>query len=181
VVFVWSGKILIDFVVLKKSNGKDVVDAINRMSNKHSVPNSNILFDNDGCGGFVDGFIVGAKEFKNGGKVLYDEEAETLPNYPNLKTQCFYRSGDGVLSGDYYILEDVANMMYDEKHTLRQRLIFERKSIKKAKKDNDGKLMMNDKSSQKPYLNGESPDLMDTFMMREWFDIQNTASVQVLW
>lgn len=172
IVFVWSGKILIDFAVLNKSDGKKVIDTINTLANKHYVTNSNILFDNDGVGGFVDGFIIGAKEFNNGGKVLYDYKSKAKPNYPNLKTQCYYMSGDAVYNGEYFITEYAANKMYNDKMTLRQRLIYERKAIKKDKTDNDGKLRIIDKSQMKVYLNNQSPDVMDAFMMREWFELK---------
>lgn len=170
VVFAWSGKVLIDFEILNKSKGNDVVNVINKLSRKHNVPNSSIIFDNDGVGGFVDGFVIGAKEFKNGGRVM------GKANYQNLKTQCFYNSGDSVGRGEYYIHEDVANKMYDSKMTLRQRLIFERKAIKKDKSDHDGKLRIIGKQSMKVYLNNQSPDLMDAFMMREWFEFAPKVS-----
>jgi hypothetical protein len=175
VVFAWSGRKLIDFEVVAKSKGNDVIDVIKKMSERHRVPNSNIIFDNDGVGGFIDGFIDGAVEFKNGGKV------RKKANYPNLKTQCYYLSGDAITSGDYFIDEEVANRMYDSKDTLRQRLIFERKAIKKAKADHDGKLRIIDKSEQKVYLGGQSPDLLDAFMMREYVDIKpKSAGVTML-
>ena len=174
VIFVWDGKILIDFIVLSKSNGKQVVEAIKLLAKKHGVSNSNIVFDNDGVGGFVDGFIPNAKEFKNGGRPVRVRGSE--PNYPNLKTQCYYLSGDSVANGDYYVLPDVANRMYDDKDTLKDRFLFERKAIKKAKTDHDGKLRINDKSEQKAYLDGESPDLMDAFMEREFLGISKTTT-----
>ena len=174
VVFVWDGRIIIDFSVLNKSNGKQVVDKIKDLAKKHRVTNSNIVFDNDGVGGFVDGFIPNAKEFKNGSKPLKVKGKDQ--NYPNLKTQCYYRSGDAVLNGNIYVPPSVANRMYDGKDTLKQRLIFERKAIKKAKSDYDGKLRINDKAEQKPYLNGQSPDVMDAFMEIEYFDIGKSTT-----
>jgi hypothetical protein len=174
VVFVWDGRIIIDFAVLNKSNGKQVVDKIKDLAKKHRVTNSNIVFDNDGVGGFVDGFIPNAKEFKNGSKPLKVKGKDQ--NYPNLKTQCYYRSGDAVLNGNIYVPPSVANRMYDGKDTLKQRLIFERKAIKKAKSDYDGKLRINDKAEQKPYLNGQSPDVMDAFMEIEYFDIGKSTT-----
>ncbi len=134
IVFVWDGKIIIDFKVLPKTKGNEVIDAINEFKHKYKVPNSNIAFDNDGVGSFVDGFIKGSQEFNNGSKALNDE------NYFNLKTQCFYKSGESVYDGEYYIPEHVANRMYDEKMTLRQRLIYERRAVKRDKADYDGKL-----------------------------------------
>jgi hypothetical protein len=166
IVFAWDGKILKDFKVLPRTKGNEVIDAITQMKNKHKVMNSNIAFDNDGVGSFVDGFIHGAVEFNNGSKALNDE------NYFNLKTQCFYKSGESVDDGDYYIPPDVANRMYDDKMTLRQRMLYERKAVKRDKSDHDGKLKILPKQEMKVYLSGESPDLIETFMMRELFELK---------
>lgn len=176
VALAWSGRKVIDFIVYGKSDGKQVVDAIKNLAIKHRIPNSRILFDNDGVGGFVDGFISGAKEFKNGGtpfpspiKPLRDKNGKAIPeNYANLKTQCYYRSGDSVERGEYYIPPEVAERKIDENRTLKEALIQERKAIKKGK-NTDGKLTLIPKSEMKAYLNGDSPDFLDAFMMREWF------------
>lgn len=61
--------------------------------------------------------------------------------------------------------------MYDEKMTVKQRFMFERKSIKRKKSDMDGKLQIIGKDEMKAKLNGQSPDIMDMFMMRERFDL----------
>ena len=131
---VWNNRRMIDIAILDKSDGSQVVNTISQLAAMHGVPNSNILFDNDGVGGFVDGFIHGAREFHNGGRPQ-DEE-----NYQNLKTQCYYKSGMGVNMGLYYIEPHVASRMYDDRMTVKQRMIWERKAIKRAKADHDGKL-----------------------------------------
>lgn len=173
IIFVWCGKILIDFHVMEHSKGNEVIDMLRRYAFAHGVPNSNILFDNDGVGQFVDGFIQGANEFNNGGRPLNEE------NYNHLKSQCFFKSGEAVDRGDYYILPEVANKRYDDKHTLRERLIYERKAIKRDKPDEDGKLCVIKKSEMKNYLNNESPDLLDAFMMREWFEFTDNQPSKV--
>lgn len=165
IVIAWDGKILIDFEVLPKTKGNEVIDAINKMKHKYNVINSRIAFDNDGVGSFVDGFIQGAMEFKNGGKTVNKE------NYDNLKTQCFYKSGESVDDGEYYVPPEVANRMYDDKMTLRQRLLHERKAVKRDKTDHDGKLKIKPKQEMKVFIGGESPDLIETFMMREVFEL----------
>ena len=193
VVCVWYGNILTDILIMDKSNGKEVIDGIKAMANKHRVPNNCIVFDNDGLGGFVDGFIVGANEFSNGGrpfpspdKPTKDNKGNILPeNYVNLKTQCFYKSGDMVNNNELRISEEVAYMMYDEKMTVRQRFLHERKAIKRARADNDGKLAIISKAEMKAKLNGESPDLMDAFMMRSFFEYkkpvqQNKAALSAI-
>lgn len=161
IIGVWDGFELIDLVIMAKSDGKEVIEAIDLMIKKHKIQNHDVIYDNDGVGGFVDGFIVGALAFHNGAPAIDGE------NYKNLKTQCYYKSSDRVNSGGYQISEYVANMMYDEKMTVRQRFMHERRVIKRDKTDMDGKLCIIPKEKMKPMLNGDSPDLMDMFMMRE--------------
>lgn len=165
VVFVWRGKELIDFKVLAKSKGNVVINTIKDMARHHKVQYSNIAFDNDGVGQFVDGFISGAVEFNNGGRAKNDE------NYMNLKSQCFLKSGDSVSRGEYYISERVGNMMYDDNKTLKEQVLYERKAIKRGKPDNDGKLCVIPKQEMKVFLNNQSPDILDSFMMREIFEL----------
>lgn len=162
VVGVWYGFELVDLAIMAKSDGPQVVNAIADMARKHGIQNKDIIYDNDGVGGFIDGFIVGVRPFNNGARALNDE------NYQNLKTQCYYKSGDRVAQGGYKISEHVASMMYDEKMTVRQRFIHERKAIKRDKPDMDGKLRIIPKDQMKVVLNGQSPDMMDMFMMREY-------------
>jgi hypothetical protein len=158
---VWQGFELIDLKVMQKSDGSEVIEAIAGKARQHKVQNSNIIFDNDGVGGFIDGFIPGSVPFNNGAAPIDGE------NYKNLKTQCYYKSGDRVKQGGYKISEHVANMMYDDKMTVRQRFMHERKAIKRDKADMDGKLCIIPKEKMKAILQGDSPDLMDMFMMRE--------------
>jgi len=176
----WDDMELIDIAIVDKSNGKEVITAIENMAKRIGCVNQNIAFDNDGVGSFVDGFIEGAVEFNNGGSPypnpetpLKDRKGNIIPeNYPNLKTQCFYRSGANIADGNYKISEYVANTMYDDKMTVRQRFMYERKAIKRDKMDMDGKLRIVGKDVMKGSLNGESPDLMDMFMMREIFNLR---------
>lgn len=172
VVFVWYGRVIVDAIVMDKSNGKEVIKAIERMKNDHQIPNSNISFDNDGVGAFVDGFIEGAVEFINNARAKNDEM------YQNLKTQCFYKSADAVQLGKIHIVPHVANIMYDDKMTIKQRLEYERKAIKRDKTDSDGKLHINKKEDQKLMLDGQSPDLMDAFSQREIFDLTQTITFE---
>jgi len=165
VVFVWRGKMLVDFAVLDKSKGNVVIETIKNLAYRHRVPFSNIIFDNDGVGGFVDGWIDEAREFNNGGRALNDE------NYKNLKSQCYFKSGDAVARGEYYIPPHVANRKYDESRTLKEQLLKERKAIKRAKPDYDGKMAVIPKHEMKVFLDNKSPDLLDTFMEREFLDL----------
>lgn len=175
----WEGFSLEDLLIMDKSKGNEVINGITDMAKLHKVENRHIVFDNDGVGQFIDGFIVGAKEFNNGSSPLpdfknpkKDAKGKLLPeNYEHLKAQCYYRSGGKVNRGEMQISERVASMMYDDTMTVRQRFLYERKSIKRAKADSDGKLRIIKKEEMKTKLNGDSPDLMDMFMMREFFEL----------
>lgn len=177
VVGYWEGYSLEDIIIRDKSDGKMVIDDLTSFARKYSVSNYHITYDNDGVGGFVDGFIEDAIPFLNGGAALVNPNTPVTingkkpDNYQNLKTQCYYLSGDNVNLGKYSISEKVANMMYDDKSTVRQRFMFERKAIKRSKTDMDGKLRIIGKDEMKAKLNGQSPDLMDMFMMRERFNL----------
>ena len=172
------GRELMDIEIIDKSNGPEVVDAIKLIASNHIVQNKNICYDNDGVGGFIEGFIPGSIPFHNGGKPFPnpdlkhgDKDFGVPEKYENLKGQCYYRSAKKVSEGAYKINEVVANKMYDSKMTVRQRFLFERKAIQKDKLDQDGKLCINKKGAMKAKLNGDSPDLMDMFMMRERFEL----------
>lgn len=178
VVGYWEGFELMDVEVMSKSDGKEVVDMISAVAKYYGVQNQNIVYDADGVGSFIDGFIVGSKPFNNNGIVIdiRDPVSKKIikENYQNLKTQCYYRSGDRVNKGGYRINSNAAGKMYDASTTLRQRFVYERKAIKKHKADFDGKLRILPKEEMKIKLNGQSPDLMDMFMMREYFELQPT-------
>jgi len=187
IVGVWDGWELIDILIMDKSNGKEVIDSIRQLANFYQVQNRHICFDNDGVGSFIDGFIVGAIEFNNNAtpfphpdKPMIDPKTnKPLPeNYQNLKTQCYYTVGTLVDEGKVIISEKVANTMYDSKQTVRQRFMAERKAIKRDKEDMDGKLRILPKDQMKVYLNSQSPDLMDMFMMRRRFDFIGNMSQQ---
>lgn len=179
IVYVWSGKRLEDFHVMDKSSGPQVINLIKDNAFAHAVPHSSIVFDNDGVGQFVDGFIEGAREFNNGARPLPNDETGVPENYRNLKTQCFFHSGAAVDRGEYYITPYAANKRYDDKMTLKERMLFERKAVKRANIDKDGKLCVIKKEEMKNFLNGQSPDVMDCFMMREWFEFKVNQTSKV--
>lgn len=175
VVGLWKGFELVDIEVLAKSDGKQVIDMISEVAKFWNVENRYICYDADGVGAYVDGFIRGSIAFNGGlpAKEVEDKVSgkKAKENYFNLKTQCYYRSGARVNRGEMKISDHVAQKMYDDKMTIRQRFVHERRAIKRDKVDNDGKLKIIGKPEMKIILGGESPDLMDMFMMREMFEL----------
>jgi hypothetical protein len=184
VVGAWYGKELVDILIMDKSNGPDVVNGIKKMAEIHRVPNHHIIYDADGIGGLVDGFIVGAIPFIGNSIALevYDKNArqDIREQYQNLKTQLVYRSGAAVDRGEYRIAPEVYEKMYDKRMSVKQRFVYERKAFKRDKVDKDGKLRILPKDKMKVILQNESPDVMDMFYLREYFELkppqQSTAS-----
>jgi hypothetical protein len=176
VVGYWEGMELMDIEIMNKSDGKQVIDLINKLAERYDVENRYICYDSDGVGSYIDGFIRGAVPFNGGGAVMATQDPTSgrmlKEHYFNLKTQCYYRMGDRVNRGEVKIGLNVGNKMYDNKMTIKQRFLFERRAIKRDKVDSDGKLKINSKDDQKSKLNGESPDLLDMFMMREIFELK---------
>jgi hypothetical protein len=179
----WEGKRLEDIEILDKSKGNVVIDRINAMAKKYSVPNHEIVYDADGVGGFIDGFIIGAKPFNGGSSVMPTTDATSgkpiKENYLNLKTQCFYRSGRSVNNNEYSVSETVKNKPYDGKITVYEQMMKERKVIKKDKIETDGKRRILPKEQMKVLLGGSSPDILDMFMMREYSFLKPSLSWEV--
>lgn len=169
IVGVWEGWRLIHIEVLEKSDGAKVVDVIKYLAKQYSVPNHNIAYDADGVGGFIGGFIRGAREFKNNSKPFNGE------NYTNLKTQCYYKLAEIIGDNLMYIVEGVANKMYDDKMTFQQRIMYEFRALKKLTTGN--KLDLIPKAQQKVILSGQSPDVLDMLMIRCIFEFKVATKI----
>lgn len=174
VIAYWEGFRLLDITVMEKSKGNQVIDAIKEMALKWKVPQSQILYDDDGVGQFVDGFIQNANAFKNAGKPFNDE------NYKYLRDQLYFKMADRINNDGYYVAENVLNKVVKGKK-VSDWLMDERRAIKQAKPDHDGKLTVIPKQ-ERINLIGHSTDFMDVWMMREWFELapQPAANLSAL-
>lgn len=182
VVLVWYGFVIVDFAIVEKSGGKEIIDTINDLRMKHQIRESNIVYDSDGIGGFIGGkggFIRSAHAFVNGSPPLeYKGETE---NYKNLKAQCSYHLAEGINDGRYYF------------HALRNRFVEiggkevdleeyvgeELEQLKRKNPDSDGKVMVEDKKIIKGIL-GRSPDFKDAIMLREYFELDIRRMPQIV-
>jgi len=162
VIGVWDGYRLIDLYYMEKSKGNDVINLLREVARKYGIPQSRIVYDDDGVGAFVDGFIKGARSFNGGTK------ARKGQNYTNLKSQCFFKLAERINKDELYIAPNVAEMKIKGK-TIQHLMMDERRAIKKHKPDNDGKLSVIPKEQQKNII-GHSPDLMDMLNMRQYFE-----------
>ena len=155
VVGVWSGFRLIKIFTEDKSTGKGIIEKMQSLANEYQVPNSNIVYDADGVGSALSGFIANTHEFKNGSKAKNGE------NYNNLKSQCYFKLSEMINEGKIYIGDKT------EKETLTEELEY----VKRDNVDKDGKLSIMPKDKVKEFL-GRSPDMSDMLMMRMYFEVQ---------
>lgn len=167
-VAVWHGFVMIEHVEIPKSGGKDVLDTIQGLRQKHNVPPRHIVYDSDGVGAFLGGkggFIPGAIPFHNGGAPIREPErpGEKKPNYENLKTQCSFKLAERINNNGYYFKAVSLKQGQDT-------LTAELEQIKERDSDKDGKLKITAKQDVRQAI-GRSPDFSDVVMMREYFEL----------
>lgn len=178
IIWVFSGRKAIDIDIMDKNSGKQALQRIEAMKNKHGVMNSNISFDASGVGGGLTGFISNAKEFKSNRSPIGSD------GYKNLKSQCAYEFSHSVnktnQKGDehlYYIIPEVANKIYPfdkpsiyKGKTIKFILEHQLKSLRRAKNQEQKKSLIT-KDEAKAVLGGISPDFIESFIQREVFDL----------
>jgi hypothetical protein len=131
-----------------------IQDAIKTLKVKYQVPVSQIIVDEDGIGGGVVDNLK-CKGFINNSSPLN-------PTYQNLKAECGYKLAE--LAGQIWIKKDLP-----EKE--KEAIILELGMLRTFDSDKDGKLRLMPKEKIKEYI-GRSPDWLDCFIMRMWFETQ---------
>jgi phage terminase large subunit len=137
VILVWSGFRVIEIFTLDKSSITETAEAIKSLMNKHRVPLSNVIADEDGVGGGVVD-IVRCKGFVNNSKALKEENNNV--EYQNLKTQCYYKLAELIQSNKLFI--DCNNA------DVQDIITKELEQVKRDKIDQDGKLRILPKESE---------------------------------
>jgi len=156
-------------VKLTQYRGKSVTQVaalVKQLQERHNVPNSNTIADEDGVGGGVVD-ILGCKGFVNNSMPLpnpqapyNDEGGKNKENFVNLKSQCYFKLAELINAAEIFIdCEDV---------DVKGLIIQELEQVKQWKMDTDGKKAIMPKDKVKEYI-GRSPDWADTLMMRMWF------------
>lgn len=164
VICFWVGYVIREIHEFPISRINELADFINMLKNKHRVPNSQIICDEDGVGGgLVD--ILKCKGFVNNSKALNGE------NYQNLKTQCYYMLANAINGRDIYIHADLSTNQQDW-------IIEEMQQIKADNRDIDGKLRIINKEQVKQNI-GRSPDYSDSIAMRMWFDLKPAGNISI--
>jgi len=154
VVCVWHGLVLEKIYRIAKTTGAEVEAMIKGIAESERVPQSNIVYDGDGVGAFLGGYLKAARSFINNSAPLSGE------NYRNLKSQCAFKLAELVNKNEIYIFDD----------QYREMIIEEMEQIRQIDIDKDGKLAIEGKDKVKERL-GRSPDIFDAIMVRMIFEI----------
>jgi len=155
ILIVWDGLNIIDFTEVDKCEADEVTKLIEQKANTFRVMRSNIVYDADGLGSFLRGYLSGAKPFNNGAKPIKDER------YKNLKSECGYLLAEKINKGLINISIDVS----------KERFIKELECLQSYKLDDDGKIQLLPKAKVKEII-GHSPDILDALIMRMFYEIE---------
>lgn len=154
IITVWDGWILIEYIMFDISSTVDIQNAIKALREKHQIPKTKCIADEDGVGGgVIDN--TGIAGFINNSRAINTQ-------YYNLKTECGYKLSDNI------------NKMYfkaELSQVDREKIEQELGQLKTYDADKDGKLRILPKEKIKENI-GRSPDWLDVFIMRCKFDIR---------
>jgi len=167
VIAVWQGLKVLKIVSIDKCDPDEVVQVIKEIGNQYRVPKSNTIYDGDGIGQFLTGYLRGAVSFRNNAAPFHKE------NYSNLKSQCFFKLSEKLNKGelDFSLIED--------RH--RKDITNELTAIRNDSLGTDNRLQVTPKKDLKQILN-RSPDYADAIMMRMYWESKKKSIMPpVLW
>ena len=160
VIMVWSGLRIIHLEVIDKSSGKDIELKIKSLAEKFAVRRSNIVYDADGVGTYLQGYLKGAKAFKARDKPI--KEKGRVMEYANLKSQMGFKLAENIEGGEMFFdcknLEDYWHLISEELEMLRNRSHGTDNKLEIMRKDDMRKII------------ARSPDFLDTLIMRMVFE-----------
>jgi hypothetical protein len=156
IIYVWDGFKMIETHSIGKCDATQVTDLLINLSNKHSVLRTNIVYDADGLGAFLKGYLPNAKAFNNGGKPIDD-----TANYKNLKAECAYALAKAINNGEIWIACDID----------KEQLIKELECLQSYNVDSEGKMQILPKAKIKEII-GSSSDHLDALIMRMYFTLK---------
>jgi len=142
----------------------EVTAKIRELQERHQVPSSRVIVDEDGLGGGVVD-QTGCRGFVNNSQPIGGE------NFNNLKSQCYFKLADRINQGGLLVqgVEDHVKAMITE----------ELEQVKQDKMDYDGKRQVVPKNKVKELI-GRSPDYSDMLMMRELGDLVQAPEFFIL-
>jgi phage terminase large subunit len=161
VIIVFNGMKAIDKFTFDKSKTTDISKKITEFQEMYGIPNRQTLVDSDGVGGGV-ADEVGCVSFVNNARPKLSKDKR---NFDNLKSQCAFMLAD-MVNGSQLSIEFKCNR--DE----RDEIIQEFEQLKREPSDEKMKMISKDKIKENI---GRSPDWLDTFIMRMYFELNSSG------
>lgn len=159
IIRMWNGLRVVERIERTKLSITESAQLIKDTANKYAVPMSQVIVDEDGIGGGVVD-ILKCKGFVANSAPLYGG------NFDMLKSQCGYRLSELIN----------ANLIFERAEpALQQSIIEEIEQLKKKEGDQDKKKGIMPKDKIKDLI-ARSPDDLDTYIMRAYFEVQKVGS-----
>lgn len=148
VIVVWDGFVIKEIVKINKIDSKELVNLLQSTSEKWKVPRTNIVYDADGIGAYIEGYFHGAIGINN-------NHRPSRPDYMNLKSELYFMLAKFINENKIYI-ESVSQ-------SIRELVIEELQCVKME--TNTEKLSIIKKAKVKELI-GHSPDISDALAYR---------------
>lgn len=187
VLLVWQGFLIKRAYMYEKQNIPATVMCAKEIMIEYRIPYSNSIFDEDGVGGGAVDLMQGVVGFVANSSPVVDkineemkrESGQKVINYQNLKTQCAFLLADNVNNHKIAFAEDfrletrIQSMNIEKfKDWLKEEL----RQVKQKDGDKDGPLKIIPKDEIKESI-GRSPDILDNFIMRQWFELKEPMTI----
>jgi len=156
----WNGLICRIAIDKPYSPGKMIETDLKELMRSDGVGRSRTIADSDGLGSYLESYIVGIKEFHNGGVAIDSTK------YANLKSECGYKLADVINKRLMKIIctEEQAERIKDELGVLKE----------VSGLDDTQKKRIITKDDMKAIL-GNSPDYLDMLIMGMYFLLKPAA------
>lgn len=174
VMWLWIGWHVADIFVCKVDS-KTLLNAINTKREEWRVLEENIVYDLQGVGQYLKGFLTKARPFNN--QEAVDKKYKGM--YDNKKSQCAFMFADKLIQGEISFEPSLLKRRFSGKNfanlELEKILLQERKILKADMSKSDrGKCLISKEQMKSKSLLGRSPDFMESLLMREIFEIKKS-------
>lgn len=164
VMHTWKGFQLHDITVLEKRSAPEVTAIIQGKAAEHNVPRSRIVYDADGLGAYLKGYLEGATPYQ-GGTISIPQQGQKL-SYQRLRDQCHFLAAEYINNRGIWIRTT----------THREELQAEiYASLRKKGQNAAGQWSIVPKDSTDPpgakARLGRSPDIFDPIPMRMYLEL----------
>ncbi len=179
VAFHWEGLLIKKAFIYEKQGTEITETKFKAILRDRQIPYSHTILDEDGIGGGVVDHMEGVKGFVANAIPFDNVLTLERENYQNMKTQCAYKLAENVnahriaFAPDFSVETNVEGFNVEK---FKEMCTEELKQVKQKDSDSEGKLKIISKEEIKANI-GRSPDILDNFIMRMYFEFQPASAV----